>query len=93
MLHQLTGGEARVLALLFPHLNGLDLGQVEDLGGSVRIMARTRGGPAACHGCGTARRRCTTATGAACMTFPAAGVPSGSSWRYAGSGAPGQPAR
>jgi transposase len=54
VLHQLTGGEARVLALLFPHLNGLDLGQIEDLGGSVRIMARTRGGPAACHGCGTA---------------------------------------
>jgi transposase len=54
VLHQLTGGEARVLALLFPHLNGLDLGQVEDLGGSVLIMARTRGGPAACPGCGTA---------------------------------------
>jgi transposase len=54
VLHQLTGGEARVLALLFPHLNGLDLEQVEDLGDSVRIMARTRGGPAACRGCGTA---------------------------------------
>jgi transposase len=49
-----AGGEARVLALPFPHLNGLDLEQVEDLGGSVRIMARTRGGPAACRGCGTA---------------------------------------
>jgi hypothetical protein len=54
VLHQLTGGEARVLALLFPHLNGVDLEQAEDLGGSVRIMARTRGGPAACRGCGTA---------------------------------------
>jgi DNA-directed RNA polymerase subunit N (RpoN/RPB10) len=54
VLHQLTSGEARVLALLFPHLNGLDLGQIEDLGGSVRIMGRTRGGPVACHGCGTA---------------------------------------
>ena len=36
MLHELTGREAGLLSLLFPHLSGLDLDRVEDLGGSVK---------------------------------------------------------
>ena len=42
MLHELTAGEAGLLVMLFPHLAGLDLEQVEDLGERVRITARTR---------------------------------------------------
>ena len=42
MLHELTAGEAGLLAVLFPHLAGLDLDHVEDLGEGVRIVARTR---------------------------------------------------
>ena len=40
MLHELTGREAGLLYLLFPHLSGLDLDRVEDLDGSVKIVAR-----------------------------------------------------
>ena len=85
MLHQLAGGEARVLALLFPHLNGLDLEQVEGRGGSVRIMARTRGGPGTCHGCGTASARVHDRYRRRLDDVPCVG--SGSSWWCAGSGA------
>ena len=53
MLHELTGREAGLLSLLFPHLSGLDLDRVEDLDGSVKIVARTGSGPVACRGCGT----------------------------------------
>ena len=42
MLHELTAGEAGLLVVLFPHLAGLDFVHVEDLGGRVRITARTR---------------------------------------------------
>jgi len=38
--------------VLFPHLAGLDLDQVEDLGGMVRITARTRTAALACRDCG-----------------------------------------
>ena len=31
MLHELTGREARLPYLLFPHLSGLELDRVEDL--------------------------------------------------------------
>ena len=57
MLHELTGGEAGLLAVLFPHLAGLDLGHVEDLGGEVRITARTRTVLLACRGCGVVSAR------------------------------------
>jgi transposase len=57
MLHELTGGEAGLLYLLFPHLTGLDLDQVVDLGGSVMIVARTGPGPVACRECGTLSAR------------------------------------
>ena len=57
MLHELTAGEAGLLAVLFPHLAGLDLVHVEDLGGEVRITARTRTALAACRGCGVASAR------------------------------------
>ena len=43
---------AGLLALLFPHLAGLELRQVEDLGDGVRIVARTRTASLACRGCG-----------------------------------------
>ena len=52
MLHELTAGEADLLVMLFPHLAGLDLVHVEDLGGGVRITARTRTASLACRGCG-----------------------------------------
>ena len=52
MLHELTAGEAGLLVVLFPHLAGLDLAHVEDLGGGVRITARTRTAQLACPGCG-----------------------------------------
>ena len=52
MLHELTGREAGLLYLLFPHLSGLDLDRVEDLDDSVKIVARTGSGPVACRDCG-----------------------------------------
>ena len=57
MLHELTGGEAGLLVVLFPHLAGLDLVRVEDLGGGVRITARTRTVLLACRGCGVVSAR------------------------------------
>lgn len=52
MLHELTAGEAGLLVMLFPHLAGLDLLGVEDLGGGgVRITAAARADPAPCRGC------------------------------------------
>ena len=57
MLHELTGREAGLLYLLFPHLSGLDLDRVEDLGRNVKIVARTGSGPVACRDCGTLSAR------------------------------------
>ena len=57
MLHELTGREAGLLYLLFPHLSGLDLDRVEDLDGSVKIVARTGSEPVACRDCGTLSAR------------------------------------
>ena len=57
MLHELTEGEARLLVVLFPHLEGLDLEHVEDLGEAVRITARTRTASLACRGCGVVSSR------------------------------------
>ena len=57
MLHELTAGEAGLLVVLFPHLADLDLVYVEDLGGEVRIMARTRTALLACRGCGVVSAR------------------------------------
>jgi len=57
VLHELTGGEAGLLVVLFPHLAGLDLVHVEDLGGGVRITARTRTVLLACRGCGVVSAR------------------------------------
>lgn len=57
MLHELTAGEAGLLVVLFPHLAGLDLVHVEDLGGEVRITARTRTVLLACRGCGAVSAR------------------------------------
>jgi transposase len=52
VLHELIAGEAGLLVVLFPHLAGLDLVHVEDLGDGVRITARTRTVSLACRGCG-----------------------------------------
>jgi transposase len=57
VLHELTAGEADLLVVLFPHLAGLDLAHVEDLGGRVRITARTRTVLLACRGCGVVSAR------------------------------------
>jgi transposase len=57
VLHELTGREVGLLYLLFPHMSGLDLDRVEDLGGSVKIVARTGPGPVACRACGTLSAR------------------------------------
>jgi transposase len=57
VLHELTDREVGLLYLLFPHLSGLDLDRVEDLGGSVKIVARTGSGPVACRACGTLSAR------------------------------------
>ena len=57
MLHELTTGEAGLLVVLFPHLAGLDLVHIEDLGGGVRITARTRTVLLACRGCGVVSAR------------------------------------
>jgi transposase len=53
VLHELTDREVGLLYLLFPHLNGLDLDRVEDLGGSLKIVARTASEPVVCRDCGT----------------------------------------
>jgi len=57
VLHELTVGEARLLCLLFPHLAGLDIDHVEDLGDAVQIVARTRTASLACRGCGVVSAR------------------------------------
>jgi len=57
VLHELTAREAGLLMVLFPHLAGLDLAHVEDLGGGVRIVARTRTAALACRGCGVLSAR------------------------------------
>jgi hypothetical protein len=57
VLHELTGREAGLLSLLFPHLSGLDLDRVEDLDGRVKIVARTGSEPVACRDCGTPSAR------------------------------------
>jgi transposase len=57
VLHELSDGEAHLLYLLFPHLDGLDLDEVEDLGDRVRLVARTRTSSVACHGCGVLSAR------------------------------------
>jgi transposase len=57
VLHELTAGEAGLLVVLFPRLAGLDLVHVEDLGGGVRITARTRTVLLACRGCGVVSAR------------------------------------
>jgi transposase len=48
---ELSDDQARLLVLLFPQLNGLELELVEDTGDSVRILARTRTQAAVCCGC------------------------------------------
>jgi transposase len=57
VLHELSAGEAGLLVVLFPHLAGLDLVHVDDLGGGVRITARTRTASLACRGCGVVSAR------------------------------------
>ena len=57
MPHEATTGEAGLLYLLFPHLAGLGVSHVEDLGGGVRITVRTGSASAGCLNCGTVSAR------------------------------------
>jgi transposase len=57
VLHEVTAGEAGLLVMLFPHLAGLDIVHVEDLGDAVRMTARTRTASLACRGCGAVSAR------------------------------------
>ncbi|WP_206060714.1 hypothetical protein, partial [Nonomuraea basaltis] len=57
VLHELIGREVGLLYMLFPHLRGLVLDQVEDLGDRLRIAARTGSEGVACRGCGTPSAR------------------------------------
>jgi len=57
VLHELTAREAGLLVMLFPHLAGLDLACVEDLGDGPRIVARTRTALLACRDCGVVSAR------------------------------------
>jgi hypothetical protein len=50
--YELSAEEARLTYLLFPHLGGLELDRVEDLGDLVRLVARTRTSPVTCPECG-----------------------------------------
>jgi hypothetical protein len=86
VLHELTGREAGLLYLLFPHLSGLDLDRVEDLGGSVKIVARIGPGPVACRACGTLSARVHDRY-RRCLQDLACGGRSRSSWRSAASSA------
>ena len=52
MRHELSAEEARLPYLLFAHLGGLELDQVEDRGDLVRLVARTRTSPVTCLECG-----------------------------------------
>ena len=47
----------QLLDPLLPHLSGVEIERVEPSPGLVRILARTRGGQAACPSCGTRSAR------------------------------------
>ena len=87
MLRELTAGEAGLLVMLFPHLAGLALDHVEDLGGGVRIAARTRTAALSCRVCGVVSARVHDRYGAAWPTWPVAGGRCRWCWRFAGSAA------
>jgi hypothetical protein len=55
--HSLAGDDACCLRLLFPHLDGLQVGKVEDAGSGVLVTARACGAEAACHRCGVSSGR------------------------------------
>src|SRR5690242_11802791 len=50
---ELSADQARLLVMLLPQLDGLEVEQVTDLGAEVAVLARTRAEAAACHGCST----------------------------------------
>jgi hypothetical protein len=98
VLHELTGREAGLLSLLFPHLSGLDLDRVEDLDGGVKIVARAGSGPVACRDCGilSARvhdryRRCPAGPG--CGGRPVRAGPGGPPPHLRQPGLPGRDVR
>jgi hypothetical protein len=84
---ELTDDQARLLAVLFPQLNELELEQVEDAGASVRSLPAPAPRRRRAADVGRSQRGRTTGTGVACMTCPAAAARWWSSWRSAGSGA------
>jgi hypothetical protein len=54
---ELSGQGEELLFMLFPHLRGLRVGQVEDTGDAVVIRACCRAPPARCPACGAASSR------------------------------------
>ena len=90
MLYKLTVGETGLLVLLFPHLAGLVIDHVEDLGDPVQFRpgpGRPRW-PAGAAGWFPPGRM--IGTGAGCRIWPAAGGRCRSCWRPAGSAATGR---
>ncbi|WP_103964821.1 hypothetical protein [Nonomuraea solani] len=57
MLHPVTSDQARLLRVLFPHLDGLEFERVEDSSGSLQIMAWTETELAVCPQCATSTAR------------------------------------
>lgn len=57
MLYPVTSDQARLLRVLFPHLDGLEFERVEDSNGSVRITACTGTELAVCPRCATPTTR------------------------------------
>jgi hypothetical protein len=53
VLHEVSSDQARMLRMLFPHLDGLDFAGVEAGEAGVVIVARSALGRVTCRGCGT----------------------------------------
>lgn len=57
MLHEVSPDQARLLGMLFPHLDGLEFVGVRTGDAGLVVVARTAPEPVACRGCGTPSSR------------------------------------
>jgi DNA-directed RNA polymerase subunit N (RpoN/RPB10) len=57
VLHDVSSDQARLLGMLFPHVDGLEFTAVETGGEGMVIVARTASEPVACRECGTPSSR------------------------------------
>ncbi|WP_433379358.1 ISL3 family transposase [Streptosporangium sp. CA-115845] len=57
MLHEVSSDQARLLGMLFPHLDGLEFVGVRAGDAGLVVVARTAPEPMACRGCGTPSSR------------------------------------